>query len=812
MITTTVISADDAAVMAKLQEALSPPGWFTTTQFCKWQGITCDNSETYVIIIKADNLHLTGDLPVELGLLTNLKTLSLQQNSLTGSIPSLANISTLESIYLNNNNFTSIQTGCFTGLTSLQTLSLSYNQFLNPWPFPTQLTDSSALTKLYLDHVNLFDTIPDIFASFHSLQELQLSYNNLTGSIPPSFAASSIQRLLLNNQQGACLSGTIDVLASMTLLNQAWLQSNHFTGPIPDFSNCTDLFDLQLRDNLFTGIVPATLVNLSSLQNISFSNNDLQGPKPQFPSHVNVLTNGRNSFCTTDGSPCDPQVTTMMEIARGFGYPLLLSTSWKDNDACSGWSFVTCDGKNNVMTVNLANKNLSGIISPAFGNLTKLRTLLLNDNHLTGSIPDSLTKLTDLATVDVSNNDLSGKVPAFASTVKLTDSGNPSIGKDIVPGSPPGDSPSDDGGSSHRIFVIIGVVIAVLIFLSVMAFVLYTYVIKKKYTKIGRVETPEIKKVVIDKNVVNSGAQSELQSPSIADSNDQHLFEGGNGAISIHVLQQVTNNFSEDNILGRGGFGVVYKGVLHDSTQIAVKRMESSMMGTKGMGEFQAEIAVLTKVRHRHLVGLLGYCVNGYERMLVYEYMPQGTLGQHLFEWRELATGRVTTKVDIFAFGVVLMEIITGRKALDENLPDEQCHLVTWFRRILTNRELILKNIDETLNTNEDTISSIFKVAELAGHCTARESYQRPDMGHAVNVLGPLIQEWKPSNQRDEDDYGIDLHNMSLPEALERWQAEEDTSTIFQGDMLSFSHSHSQSQSSIPSKPSEFQDTMRSGR
>ncbi|KAK5845708.1 hypothetical protein PVK06_001918 [Gossypium arboreum] len=84
----------------------------------------------------------------------------------------------------------------------------------------------------------------------------------------------------------------------------------------------------------------------------------------------------------------------------------------------------------------------------------------------------------------------------------------------------------------------------------------------------------------------------------------------------------ITEN--EANILGKGGFGIVYKGVLHDGTQIAVKRMECVGKGTKGMAEFQAEIAVLSKVRH--LVALLGYCINGNERLLVYEYMPRGTL------------------------------------------------------------------------------------------------------------------------------------------------------------------------------------------
>ncbi|WVZ05753.1 hypothetical protein V8G54_019099 [Vigna mungo] len=165
-------------------------------------------------------------------------------------------------------------------------------------------------------------------------------------------------------------------------------------------------------------------------------------------------------------------------------------------------------------------------------------------------------------------------------------------------------------------------------------------------------------------------------------------------------------------------------------------------------------------------------------------------------------TGRVTTKVDVYAFGVVLMELITGRRALDDTVPDERSHLVSWFRRVLINKENIPKAIDQTLDPDEETMESIYKVAELAGHCTAREPYQRPDMGHAVNVLVPLVEQWKPTSNDEEEGYGIDIH-MSLPQALQRWQANEGTSTMF--DM-----SISQTQSSIPAKPSGFADSFDS--
>ncbi|XP_060173896.1 receptor-like kinase TMK4 [Lycium barbarum] len=905
----TLTFCDDAEVMSKLLAALSPTpnGWDSSKQFCSWKNVNCDKSSGTVTSINLDSQSLTGTLPSEINQLSNLKTLSVQKNSLSGTLPSFANMTILSEIYLDNNGFTSIPQDFLLGVTSLTTFSISENGELSPWQIPSYLTDSVNLGYFYASNASIFGVIPDFFGAFASLQDLRLSYNNFTGSLPGSFGGSEIRNLWLNNQDKG-LSGTIDVIGDMSQLSQVWLHANSFTGPIPNLSKCENIFDLQLRDNQFTGVIPDSVMSLPKLLNISLQNNKLQGPKPEFRKEVKVEIGSTNSFCLENPGPCDPQVTTLLEVASGFGYPPFLADVWKGNDACSGWSHISCGGKKNVDVVTFGKQKLSGFISPAFANLTSLRSLFLNDNNLTGSVPERLTTLASLRVLDVSNNNLSGPIPAFRPDVKFTTTGNLFLGKNISGGgggsggSSGSGSSSDDGGNSSggkkgstpSAGMIAGVVISVVIFVLVVLFLSYKCYVKRRHKRFGRVETPELSNEMVNFKpppVVNgtngyAGVPSELQSQSSGDHSEMPIFEGGNVVISIQVLRQVTNNFSEENILGRGGFGVVYKGELHDGTKIAVKRMESGAMGTKGMNEFQAEIAVLTKVRHRHLVALLGYCVNGNERLLVYEYMPQGTLSQHLFEWGELgypilnwkqrvtialdvargveylhslaqtsfihrdlkpsnillgddmrakvadfglvrnapdgkysvetrlagtfgylapeyaATGRVTTKVDVYAFGVVLMEIVTGRKALDETMPDERSHLVTWLRRVLVNKDNLRKAIDPTLNPNEETYESICKVAELAGHCTAREPFQRPDMGHAVNVLAPLVELWKPTRNEDEDS-GIDLH-MSLPQILQRWQADEGTSRMF--DDISYS----QTQSSIPSKPSGFADTFSS--
>ena len=151
-------------------------------------------------------------------------------------------------------------------------------------------------------------------------------------------------------------------------------------------------------------------------------------------------------------------------------------------------------------------------------------------------------------------------------------------------------------------------------------------------------------------------------------------------AFTIQGLRSVTNNFSEQNILGRGGFGVVYRGELEDGTQVAVKRMEAAVVSSKGLNEFQSEIAVLTKVKHRHLVGLLGYCAEGMERLLVYEYMPQGTLAQHLFEYKEMNEKPLTWKMRLaialdVARGLEYLHNLAHRSFIHRDLKPENIFL-----------------------------------------------------------------------------------------------------------------------------------------
>ncbi|XP_015058228.1 receptor protein kinase TMK1 [Solanum pennellii] len=906
---------DDVSVMLALKKSLNPPkevGW-SDPDPCKWNHVGC--SDKRVIRIQIGRQNIQGTLPPEISKLTELERLELQGNNISGPLPSLSGLSSLQVLLLGENQFSSIPADFFTDMSSLLSVDIDKNPFVG-WEIPESLRNASSLKNFSANSANVIGRIPNFFSpdEFPGLVNLHLAGNNLEGELPSSFSGLLLESLWLNGQK---LNGGIDVLSNMTFLKEVWLHSNNFSGPLPDFSGLKALEALSLRDNAFTGPVPSSLMNLESLKFVNLTNNFFQGPMPVFKGSVVVdSAKGTNSFCLLQPGDCDPRVNTLLSIAKSMDYPMIFAKNWKENDPCADWFGLTCSN-GNITVINFQKMGLSGTISPEFASLKSLQKIVLADNNLTGTIPEELTTLTGLTELDVSNNQIYGKVPAFRKNLILKYSGNPDIGKDKSDAPSQGSSPggstgSDDGNSqaarkkSNRqvgivVFSVIGGVF-MLCLIGAAAFCLY----KSKQKRFSRVQSPNTMvlhphhsgsdndsvKITVAGSSVSVGAVGETHTVSASEAGDVQMVEAGNMVISIQVLKNVTNNFSEDNILGRGGFGTVYRGELHDGTKIAVKRMENGIITGKGLAEFKSEIAVLTKVRHRHLVGLLGYCLDGNEKLLVYEYMPQGTLSSHLFDWAEeglkplewtkrltialdvargveylhslahqsfihrdlkpsnillgddmrakvadfglvrlapegkgsietriagtfgylapeyAVTGRVTTKVDVFSFGVILMELITGRKALDESQPEESMHLVTWFRRMHLNKDTFRKAIDPAINVSEETLASISTVAELAGHCSAREPYQRPDMGHAVNVLSSLVELWKPSDECSEDIYGIDL-DMSLPQALKKWQAYEGSSHM-DSSSSSYLPSLDNTQTSIPTRPYGFAESFTS--
>lgn len=410
----------------------TPSTWSNTTHYCKWKGIFCKSNR--VVSINLPSSSLSGTLPSHLYPLTNLTHIDLHNNSLNGPLANFSGLSALETIYLGHNNFDIIPNGCFQAVPSLQILNLSNNLNLQQWSFTKNLIDSYFLRVLDLEATNIGESLPsEMFDPYPRLDIVVLSHNNIVGPLPQSLGNSVVRYLRVNNQENQNgFNDTLDVISSMRFLRQAWLNNNFFEGSLPNRFASKNLSDLQLQSNLLTGLVPPSLLALTSLNNISLGDNFFQGPIPVFPKRVKA-TWEPNGFCESHGGHCDPQITILLEFFKDVRYPLLFTNGdGNQSDACIGWFWIKCRrGKIVSINLELESYRFSGSISPAFSKLTSLVNLTLAGNNLTGFIPDSLTTLPHLQLLDISHNNLSGKIPNFSSKVKLFTEGNPLLGLNI---------------------------------------------------------------------------------------------------------------------------------------------------------------------------------------------------------------------------------------------------------------------------------------------------------------------------------------------------------------------------------------------
>ncbi|XP_062015948.1 receptor protein kinase TMK1-like [Rosa rugosa] len=909
----------------------------------KWPHVFCSGDR--VTQIQVQGMGIKGPLPQNFNQLSKLYNLGLQKNNFNGKLPTFSGLSELQYAYLDNNDFDTIPSDFFNGLTSLSVMALD-NIPLNAstgWSIPNELENSAQLQNLSLIECNLVGQLPEFLGTLPNLRMLQLSFNRLTGGLPKSFGQSLLQILWLNNQDGGGMTGPIDVIGSMTSLTQVWLHGNKFTGTIPEnIGDLVSLKELNLNGNQLVGQIPQALADLK-LDKLDLANNQLMGAIPKFQS--GNISYSSNSFCQTDpGLLCAPQVTALLDFLGDLSYPSSLTSDWSGNDPCGGpWLGISCNPQSKVSVINLPRRKLNGTLSPSLVNLDSLIDIRLAGNNISGTVPTNLTELKSLTTLDISGNNIEPPLPKFRDNVRLITDGNPLLvanktapsplptrsppplqppapADNPPPGttkppqspvslSPPSPTHSNAGApksesqlksskKSKPVIVVAGVaVIAVFVILLLMCLSIYWC----KYRK-NNLEAPcsivvhpkdpsdpaNKLKIAVSSNTngsLSTKTGTTYLSNNSSGTQSSYMTDSGNLVISVQVLRKVTNNFAPENELGHGGFGTVYKGELEDGTNLAVKRMEGGVISSKGLDEFQAEIAVLSKVRHRHLVSLLGYSVEGSERLLVYEYMSQGALSRHLFHWKTLSLkplswtrrliialdvargveylhslarqtfihrdlkssnillgddfrakvsdfglvklapdgeksvatrlagtfgylapeyavmGKITTKVDVFSFGVVLMELVTGLMALDENRPEESRYLAEWFWRIKSSKEKLMAAVDPTIEVTEETFESISLIADLAGHCTAREPTHRPDMGHAVNVLGQLVEKWKPVDEESESLSGID-YNQPLPQMLKVWQQAESREVSYT--------SLEDSKGSIPARPAGFADSFTS--
>ncbi|KAG2713928.1 hypothetical protein I3760_03G002100 [Carya illinoinensis] len=267
-----------------------------------------------------------------------------------------------------------------------------------------------------------------------------------------------------------------------------------------------------------------------------------------------------------------------------------------------------------LRTLDLSNNYFSGEIPPSLGHLRGLQYMRLNNNSLSGAFPMSLGNMTQLAFLDLSYNNLSGPIPRFpAKTFNIV--GNPLIcptgsepdcnGTTLMPMSmnlnssqtalPPGRT------NRHKVALAFGLSLGCLC-LMVLGFGLLLWWRQRHH-----------KQIFFD----------------VKDRHHEEISLGNLKRFHFRELQIATSTFSSKNILGKGGFGNVYKGILPDGTIVAVKRLkDGSAIG--GEIQFQTEVEMISLAVHRNLLRLYGFCVTPTERLLVYPYMSNGSVASRL--------------------------------------------------------------------------------------------------------------------------------------------------------------------------------------
>ncbi|KAK2444574.1 putative LRR receptor serine/threonine-protein kinase [Trifolium repens] len=561
-----------------------------------------------LVDLSLTNNNLSGELPQNFGnYFQNLRTLTLSTNRFEGVIPnSISNSSHLCKIDLSNNSFHG-PIPHFNNLKNLTYLALDYNNLTSTtslnFQFFDSLRNSTLLETLKVNDNYLAGELPNSVANLSSnLQQFCVANNQLSGSIPRGM--NKLQSLTSFSFEQNYFNGEFPLeLGSLEKLQQLAISQNRLSGEIPDvFGNLTNLDKLQIWNNQFTGRIPASIGKCKRLTDLQLGINKFVGAIPMEIFQLSGLTNLNLKGNSLNGSlPSEFDKMEQLEFM-----------DVSDNKLSGNIPKIELYRLNKLM---MARNKFSGSIPNTLGDLASLETLDLSSNNLTGSIPESLENLKYMVSLNLSFNKLEGEVPMkgvfmnqsqvdLQGNIKLCGLNNEVMHKFGV-------TLCVAGKKKKRNILLpitLGIIGAAVLFATVI-YLLWRLMSKKKHKEEKRALT---------------------STP----------LKGMPQNITYGDIRHATNNFSAANMVGKGGFGSVYKGVFNISTcesqttTLAVKILD--LQQSKASKSFNAECETLKNVRHRNLVKVITSCSStdykGDEfKALVMQFMPNGNLEMSLY-------------------------------------------------------------------------------------------------------------------------------------------------------------------------------------
>ncbi|KAG0622545.1 hypothetical protein M758_3G105400 [Ceratodon purpureus] len=807
------------------------------------------------------NNNLTGPLPPEIGSLTKLIALSVGTNSLSGRIPpELGNLNSLQLLYLDRNQLSGpipIEIGYFK---SIQQLWLTDNNLSGP--IPDVFGNFTQILKLGIyGNPLLQGPIPSSLFGCRSIEEIYIGELSPGGALPATFSTPllNLSGLYLRNcQLAGSIPSTINIFPNLKYLD---LSFNNLSGEIPpELSAIAALETLYLGNNSLTGGLPEGLGLLENLKDVDVSFNFLNGTLPSWAdrstnppivvSNFFTSTTAANSSilpqlsllnCKNQKDPCMPSapgnVTSLAVHVGGKAHGIyqediatLGTTSFVTSSdqtwAVSSTGFVAGTSFQSIVSSGTpvsgtADPELYGTARTSPGSLRFLATQLQNgiytvvlsfaeivylrDNTLARRLFDiylqgQLVKK-DFNIRQVAGGSFIAHDETFQATVSngvldihlfyagkgtccLPAGTNSSFGPLVSAISIDNVVNGSLGPAKRNLALIIGITAAALVSVLAGCFICRLVVLRRNNKTTLRLED-----------------QLEIQ-----------RFQVQPNLFSYAELKAATRSFNPDNKLGEGGYGVVYKGVLSDGTEVAVKTL--SAKSSQGRQEFLNEAGLITAVQHRSLVKLKGCCMERDHRILVYEFMENKSLHQTLFgkeavpmDWptrfnialgtaRGLAylheesearivhrdikasnilldrnfnpkiadfglarlfedheshvstrvagtlgyvapeyalLGQLTEKADVFSYGIVLLELASGRFNIRHDMIGEQAYLLEWAWR-LDSEDNLMFLMDPKLSSSyvEEEVHRVLQVALL---CTQAVASTRPSMTRVVAML-----------------------------------------------------------------------------